>query len=137
MSFYKKTKNQLCNTAEATRSSERKMKMKLCGDCQSKDYKITTLQARIVELEAEIQQRPLCPDCRDQCLEKATKHLRTQLATLRTLKCPPISDGDTCICPIEEAEGEVERLKTIVENLATGIEIRAGIKAEQAKEIKP
>lgn len=38
--------------------------------------------------------------------------LRTQLAALRDLRCPPISDGDgLCICPIEELEEKNGKLK--------------------------
>jgi hypothetical protein len=28
--------------------------------------------------------------------------LASEYMALRALKCPPISDGDSCICPIEE-----------------------------------
>lgn len=40
---------------------------------------------------------------------------------LRALKCPPISDGDTCICPIEELEAQLtakdEEIKRLTELL--------------------
>lgn len=32
--------------------------------------------------------------------------LEAENEQLRSIKCPPISDGDSCICPIEELEGE-------------------------------
>ncbi len=56
------------------------------------------------------------------CLLKMINTLEARLATaeeevkqLRAIKCPPISDGDTCICPIVELEGEVEQLKAKIE----------------------
>ena len=54
-------------------------------------------------------------------IENHIADLGKEIQTLRALKCPPISDGDTCICPIVEleeklatAQGEVERLKELL-----------------------
>ena len=52
--------------------------------------KLDALRTRISELEGVIQQRPICPDCRDQCLEKATKHFEAQLAAHRWI---PVGEG--------------------------------------------
>ena len=38
----------------------------------------------------EAKGRPICPDCRDECLERATKHFESQLAALRWI---PVEEG--------------------------------------------
>ena len=35
------------------------------------EQKTINLKAELAAIKAKIQQRPICPDCRDQCLEKA------------------------------------------------------------------
>ncbi len=85
------------------------------------------IAVQLAEAEGTSKGRPLCPDCRDLCLEAATKDLRTQLA---------------------EAAGEVERLKGIClresmvlqealkrpKNNKSMIAVVAASLAEQAKE---
>ena len=45
--------------------------------------------------------------------------LQDRVEELRKLKCPPISDGDTCICPIKELEQKVEEAERIIEVIMT------------------
>ena len=40
--------------------------------------------------------------------EGLIKQLEAENKKLRAIKCPPISDGDSCICPIEELETTIK-----------------------------
>ena len=42
--------------------------------------------------------------------------LQAENKKLREIKCPPISDGDSCICPIEELEGRIKRVCDLINN---------------------
>jgi hypothetical protein len=85
----------------------------------------------IARLEGEAKDTRLelaCPEtmdtekeelCKVAAIVVCEKHrLTTALAAkekenkqLRSLKCPPISDGETCACILAEQEAEIERLK--------------------------
>ncbi len=75
-------------------------------------------------LPSTIERGPIGRDAKEQArsawkaaISAENKALTTaegEVKQLRALKCPPISDGDTCICPIEELEDEVERYENIL-----------------------
>lgn len=44
-------------------------------------------------------------------LQLVNEKLKQRIKQLRALKCPPISDGDTCICPIEEQAKRIQELE--------------------------
>ena len=64
-----------------------------------------------------------CFEMSDGTIKLCYECLEAENLQLRAMKCPPISDGDSCICPIEELE---EKLKTwhSPENLNTACRIR-------------
>ena len=78
-------------------------------------------------LPSTIERGPIGRDAKEQArsawkaaISAENKALTTaegEVKQLRALKCPPISDGDTCICPIEELEGEAERLKKFARHI--------------------
>jgi len=58
-----------------------------------------------------------CHDCGNENFETIKSHidrLEAENKKLREIKCPPISDGDTCICPIEELEARIKELKKMI-----------------------
>lgn len=68
-------------------------------------------------------------DCRIRTATAWLYEACTQLDQLRALKCPPISDGDVCICLIEDLETklvakdeEIGRLKAEIEKGETHID---------------
>ncbi len=80
------------------------------------------LNARIEELEGVIQQRPICPDCRDQCLEKATKHFEAQLATARKESIECLELTAKYEAQLATAQGEVERLRGALDMIVKFVE---------------
>lgn len=45
--------------------------------------------------------------------------LASELMALRKIKCPPISEGDSCICPIEKLETEMQEVSNQLLELYT------------------
>lgn len=63
---------------------------------------------RIRELEADLKIKQSVCETVEKEVTAINEKLKTENKQLRELKCPPISDGDTCICPIEELEGKLK-----------------------------
>lgn len=71
----------------------------------------------IDRLEAKLEDRQKARDL----YFRETKQLQAEIKQLRSLACPPIRDGDTCICPIVELEAECARWQALFEIIAKHI----------------
>ena len=49
-------------------------------------------------------------------LKERIGELELENKKLRSIKCPPISDGDSCICPIEELETTIKNACDLINN---------------------
>ena len=76
--------------------------------CKAKE-RIKGLEKRIDNQDKNIDARieRLFRKIKDKQAERI-KELEATNKKLRAMKCPPISDGDTCICPIEELEAKLK-----------------------------
>lgn len=82
-----------------------------------------TLRCRIEQLEYD----EICEDCSAKtglpdgsigCKAKERiKEIETENQKLRELKCPPISDGDTYICPIKALEADLKIKQSVCETI--------------------
>lgn len=79
------------------------------------------LAERTKEIEAQLREGHCCQSF-DMCgdahekYEEQIKELKAENKQLRAIKCPPISDGDTCICPIEELEEALNKAEVVLLN---------------------
>jgi hypothetical protein len=67
--------------------------IELCDTIDHKDILLKNREREVIAYKAECDR------------------LTAELKKLRQTKCPPIADGDTCICPIEELEEELKEYK--------------------------
>jgi len=98
--------------------------IKLCYDC---------LEAKSENLEADIKIKQSVCETIEKELTEINEKLKAENKKLRAIKCPPISEGDSCICPIEELEERIEVLEAGLTSIRKSTEIMEARRfAEQA-----